>query len=392
METRVIDFYDEFKCLGGQCPYSCCKGWAIAIDEYTYNRYKKEPGLKGKALLAFTRTNKSGVKTVRTLAGKCPYHTREGLCKHEKEGKKELMPYACRHYPRRSVSYWEYVEVTMELSCIRVAEIFVSNLGRRKFKKYMQLPAELETEQPMWKMGNKEPKFLKLLEKDREILLDYIWSEKENFCNAVRETYKFMYIKNMFLANDKLNDFAKVKLPVMQDITVEGENQLVDVPLISDSQKQYAFFPLWFINQLIYTKLLREDYKTENTFMKTLLKEYEECFGNITEKEADEFYNRNILCMLENYPKLKVLFVSYYSYLIQQSYCESYEDYYVLGPILLSIVQLQFLMEFFVCKFLKGRVIDDALMAEIIANTEKTIRHNLHFNDHILNEIRKVFF
>ena len=384
METRVIDFYDDFKCLGGACPYTCCSGWAIAVDDYTYEHYKKEPGLMGKALLGFTKRNKNGIRTIRTLAGRCPYHTKNGLCRHERDGKRYLMPYACRHYPRRSVSYWEYSEVTLELSCIKVAEIFVNNLGRRKIVPLEELPEELANAPVMWNMGINEPAFLKQLIEDREKLLNNLWERKDDFCNVVRDIYEFVYVKNLFLANDNLVEFARIELPIKDEESV--------VPVISGRKSGYAFFPVWFVNKLIYTKLLREDFKTENAFMKSMVKDYESIFGNLTEKEADNFFNNKVKLMYETYPKLRELFISYYSYLIQQSYCESYEDYYVLGPVLLSIVQLQFLMEFFVCAFIKGKRIDDKLMSEIIANTEKTIRHNLHFNDYILSEIRKVFF
>ena len=38
----VIDFLDKFECIGGSCPYTCCNGWQIAIDEETYSLYKKQ--------------------------------------------------------------------------------------------------------------------------------------------------------------------------------------------------------------------------------------------------------------------------------------------------------------------------------------------------------------
>lgn len=417
MEIKTIDFYDEFKCIGGKCPYTCCAGWAIAVDDETYDNYKKEPGLKGKALLGLTKSNSYGIRTIRNLLNHCPYHTLDGLCAHQKNKRTNLMPYACRHYPRRSVSYGDYAEVTLELSCIKVAQIFVKNPGRRELisrgvvqERYnthnynyictnkLPLPQELAEEKIMWEMGNNAPKFLEAVNRDREQIIDYIWKNKANFIDVVRDIYEFAYMKNFILSQDNLQKASELKLPLYNasDETDKESNTLIgveyNIPKISKREKGYAFYPLWFVNKLIYQKLLRDDFKSENKFMRKLIKDYEGCFGELTEAKADKYFNDQIERLFEANMRLKELFISYYSYLLQQSYCESYEDYYVLGPVMLTMVQLQFLMEFFVSEFVAGKEIDDELAAEIIANTEKTIRHNLHFNDYILKEIRKVFF
>ena len=38
------DFYDEFSCLAGACPKTCCAGWQIVIDETSLDKYE---GLSG---------------------------------------------------------------------------------------------------------------------------------------------------------------------------------------------------------------------------------------------------------------------------------------------------------------------------------------------------------
>ena len=34
------DFYDEFSCLAGACPKTCCAGWQIVIDETSLDKYE----------------------------------------------------------------------------------------------------------------------------------------------------------------------------------------------------------------------------------------------------------------------------------------------------------------------------------------------------------------
>ena len=35
------DYYDEFGCIAGQCPITCCQEWKIAVDVDTNRRWKK---------------------------------------------------------------------------------------------------------------------------------------------------------------------------------------------------------------------------------------------------------------------------------------------------------------------------------------------------------------
>lgn len=52
MLVRVPDYFDQFACLAGDCPHSCCIGWEVVIDEDTARRYRAEPGPLGEKLRA----------------------------------------------------------------------------------------------------------------------------------------------------------------------------------------------------------------------------------------------------------------------------------------------------------------------------------------------------
>ena len=49
MLVRVPDYFDQFACLAGDCPHSCCIGWEVVIDEDTAWRYRAEPGPLGES-------------------------------------------------------------------------------------------------------------------------------------------------------------------------------------------------------------------------------------------------------------------------------------------------------------------------------------------------------
>ena len=35
MNLLKTTFYDEFACIGAECPLTCCGGWMIAMEEKT---------------------------------------------------------------------------------------------------------------------------------------------------------------------------------------------------------------------------------------------------------------------------------------------------------------------------------------------------------------------
>ena len=52
MQTLVPDYYEDFHCMAGACPHSCCIGWEVVIDPETARRYGTVPGPLGERLRA----------------------------------------------------------------------------------------------------------------------------------------------------------------------------------------------------------------------------------------------------------------------------------------------------------------------------------------------------
>ena len=42
MKILQTEIYEEFECIGGNCPKTCCGGWTISIDEKTYQMLRAE--------------------------------------------------------------------------------------------------------------------------------------------------------------------------------------------------------------------------------------------------------------------------------------------------------------------------------------------------------------
>ena len=39
MLLRTLDYEEQFRCLAGRCPHSCCIGWEVVLDEDHARRY-----------------------------------------------------------------------------------------------------------------------------------------------------------------------------------------------------------------------------------------------------------------------------------------------------------------------------------------------------------------
>ena len=43
-------YYDTFRCIAAACPDSCCKEWAVQVDDTSAAYYRSLPGLLGDRL------------------------------------------------------------------------------------------------------------------------------------------------------------------------------------------------------------------------------------------------------------------------------------------------------------------------------------------------------
>ena len=51
MLYTIPDYYNEFSCIAGDCPDTCCAGWQIVIDKKSLKKYWKST--KSKKYFAF---------------------------------------------------------------------------------------------------------------------------------------------------------------------------------------------------------------------------------------------------------------------------------------------------------------------------------------------------
>lgn len=119
-------YYDQFVCLGGTCPDSCCQMWDIEVDEESALRYLSLPGALGDRLREVL-VKEEGSYTLYQEAGRCPMWREDGLCRIQKELGEAALCHVCSQFPRLKHEYEGLTELGLELSCPEAARLILAD-------------------------------------------------------------------------------------------------------------------------------------------------------------------------------------------------------------------------------------------------------------------------
>ncbi len=114
--------YGRFRCVGAQCPMTCCAGWRIAIDKASAKKYRRGGGAFGRRLRSAVDWRERRFKSEN---GRCPMLSEDLLCDIYKQMGEENMCRTCRNYPRHREDYGALHEIVLLPSCPEVARRIV---------------------------------------------------------------------------------------------------------------------------------------------------------------------------------------------------------------------------------------------------------------------------
>ena len=118
-------YYDDFHCIAGLCPDSCCKEWDVQVDAASAELYRALPGSLGDRLREVLRTE-DGETVMTIIDGRCPMWRADGLCRIQAELGEAALCKTCREFPRLTHDYGDFVERQLELSCPEAARILLT--------------------------------------------------------------------------------------------------------------------------------------------------------------------------------------------------------------------------------------------------------------------------
>lgn len=136
MLTRVPDYFDQFHCLAGACPHTCCAGWEVVLDEETALRYFDVPGSLGDRLRAVIRTDEEGDFCFPLSGGRCPFLNGENLCEIHLQLGEEATSVTCRSHPRFVEDYGTFREITLCASCPEANDLLLGSREPLTFREW----------------------------------------------------------------------------------------------------------------------------------------------------------------------------------------------------------------------------------------------------------------
>lgn len=126
MQIVYPEYYNAFRCLASACPDSCCKEWAVDVDDTSADFYRSLPGALGDRLRQVLEDTEDG--TIMTITnGRCPMWREDGLCRIQAELGYDALCQTCREFPRLRHDYGDFIELGLELSCPEAARLIFSS-------------------------------------------------------------------------------------------------------------------------------------------------------------------------------------------------------------------------------------------------------------------------
>lgn len=166
MRVRYPKILEDFSCIAGACPDSCCKEWDVLVDEATAARYQTLPGELGDAIRGYLRQDEDGDWYFAITEGRCPMWRDDGLCRIQAALDHDALCQTCRDFPRLTHDYGDFIERGLELSCPEAARLIFS-----------QPAVWVETEVPGGEAPEYEPGDMEVLLRTRNVMLTILADE-----------------------------------------------------------------------------------------------------------------------------------------------------------------------------------------------------------------------
>ena len=118
MLLRTLDYEEQFRCLAGRCPHSCCVGWEVMLDEDHARRYLAgDDPLSRRAAEAMVYDETEDAFAFPLSGGRCPFLDGEDLCELHRAWGAEATPLTCQTHPRFTEDYGPFAERALSAAC-----------------------------------------------------------------------------------------------------------------------------------------------------------------------------------------------------------------------------------------------------------------------------------
>lgn len=142
-ETPLIvpEYASRFRCIGPECEDTCCRGWGVAVDRQSYEKYEVLPdgplrSLVRRSLVRISDAAHGDLQFAAVRLGPsrvCPFLTEEKLCRIQVEHGESYLTRVCAAFPRFVYTVDGIEQKPLMLACPEAARLVLlsRNLLRR---------------------------------------------------------------------------------------------------------------------------------------------------------------------------------------------------------------------------------------------------------------------
>ena len=378
-------YYDDFKCIAGDCIDNCCHAeWEISIDKKTYKKYRKLKGQWGNKInnnIGRIRSNISDLRygKIKLKDKGCSLLDEKGLCTiHANLGVGYLCN-TCKVYPREITKLGEIYERNLFMSCPEVARYFV----RHKENFYFNMSEE--------ELSDLDRQYIVDKSYD-EKLYNFLWDSRSLAMEIIQfkeiEIWKrIIFLKMLTDRVQKLIDEESYENYEKVLNTFRNEITNIDVINSLDKIKLVPKVKINFIKSVvdISEKVSRNKVKYNN-----LLDEYKKLFENDIDrnfefviKKEEEFnkYLKDQENIMEN-----LLIYLIYKYFMNALYTKNLNKEINSVIITYSMIKMLLLGRW----FKNNKKLEEEDFVEVIYVFSRVIEHNRSFLNKIYEAIKEV--
>ncbi|MDK0927375.1 flagellin lysine-N-methylase [Clostridium perfringens] len=210
IKMRYPIYLKEFKCIGGECEDSCCIGWDVDIDKFTFQQYESVSDSDMKNILKSNliknkRCQCDEIDFAKVKLGenkRCPFLKCDNYCVIHSNLGEEYLSNVCTSFPRVTNKIDGIYEMSLAVACPEAARILLlkkegiefsesdENLGKHIISSEVNTKVIEESYLPVEFLKEIRETSIKIM-KNRKFSLDkrlYILGE---FINALEDEYEY---------------------------------------------------------------------------------------------------------------------------------------------------------------------------------------------------------
>lgn len=368
--TKMIypAYLKEFKCIGGICEDTCCRGWDIHIDKITFKQYENVQDTKfnkflNKNIFIKDKCNNNNIDygQIKLKHGKeCPFLDKDKYCVIQSKLGEEYLSNVCATYPRVINKVNDYYEMSLDVSCIEAAKIILLKQEGIEFEEGEKalgkcaLSMKIDTNDRMFDHTNfkyiKEIRDISIniiknrnyeLSKRLYMLGSFLEIARKELCYNYNEVIKFT---NSYNIDSFSGEFKRDKTNYMLQLSFY-KNMLDKLNIFGDCKSKFsnlniikAYSSRSYFKSSIKKVILGFRFNEHKSLIENselYLKAYDICEENIFQKYSYIFENYLVNHMFKElfpFSESDVIFDSYIMMLVRFSYIR----FYLVGQFLYS--------------------------------------------------------